>query len=114
MRKNTEPATIAKAILDKWALCQFFEDDVGYYPYHKDKEDQLEELTTLLKDVLKPILKTDKNMESLQESHDLLLTNLKNLVKCIRNFELGDFGPLMDEIFDSEHAIKKAKKFRKI
>jgi hypothetical protein len=46
---------------------------------------------------------------TLQESHDLLLRNLKDMVKCIRNFELGDFSPIMDEIFDSEHAIKEAE-----
>ena len=45
----------------------------------------------------------------IQESHELLLKNLKDLVKCIRNGELGDFSPLMDEIFDSEHAIKEAE-----
>lgn len=50
---------------------------------------------------------------TLQESHDYLLANLSSLIKCIRNFELGDYSPLMDEIFDSEDAIKEAKKFKK-
>lgn len=45
----------------------------------------------------------------LKESHELLLKNLKDLIKCIRDGELGDYSPLMDEIFDSEHAIKEAE-----
>ena len=35
------------------------------------------------------------------------------MVKCIRNFELGDYSPLMDEIFESEHAIELAKPLAK-
>lgn len=53
------------------------------------------------------------NEKSLQESHDLLLKNLTAIVRCIKNFELGDYSPLMDEIFDSEHAIKLAKPLSK-
>lgn len=37
-----------------------------------------------------------------------LAANLNGLVACIRNFELGDYSPLMDEIFDSEAALKDA------
>lgn len=48
-------------------------------------------------------------MVKLKESHELLLKNLKDLIKCIRAGELGDYSPLMDEIFDSEHAIKEAE-----
>lgn len=49
----------------------------------------------------------------LKESHEHLLKNLKDLVKCIRNGELGDYSPLMDEIFDSEHAIKEAEELKR-
>lgn len=52
-------------------------------------------------------------VKTLQESHDYLLSNLQDLIKCIRNFELGDYSPLMDEIFDSEDAIKQGRKFKK-
>jgi len=38
-----------------------------------------------------------------------LLTPLKDLVRCIRAGQLGDFSPLMDEIFDAEHAIRMAE-----
>jgi hypothetical protein len=38
-----------------------------------------------------------------------LLHQLKDLVRCIREFQLGDYSPLMDEIFDSEAAIKDAE-----
>ena len=55
----------------------------------------------------------NKNQKNLQKSHDLLLENLKAIIKCIRNFELGDYSPLMDEIFDSEHAIKLAQPLSK-
>lgn len=52
-------------------------------------------------------------VNNLQQSHDYLLLNLKDLIKCIRNFELGDYSPLMDEIFDSEDSIEKAEKYKK-
>ena len=42
--------------------------------------------------------------------HVDLLTPLKDLVRCIRDFQLGDYSPLMDEIFDAEHAIRMAEK----
>lgn len=51
--------------------------------------------------------------KELLESHNRLLRELKDLIKCIRNFELGDFSPLMDEIFESEDAIEKAEKLLK-
>lgn len=38
-----------------------------------------------------------------------VLKQLKELVRCIRNNELGDYSPLMDEIFDSEAAIRDAE-----
>lgn len=38
-----------------------------------------------------------------------LLVQLKDLVRCIREFQLGDYSPLMDEIFDSEAAIRDAE-----
>ena len=41
--------------------------------------------------------------------HVDLLTPLKDLVRCIRDGQLGDFSPLMDEIFDAEHAIRMAE-----
>jgi len=53
------------------------------------------------------------SLVKLKESHELLLRNLKDLVKCIRGGELGDYSPLMDEIFDSEHAIKEAEELLK-
>jgi hypothetical protein len=39
-----------------------------------------------------------------------VLHQLKELVRCIREFQLGDYSPLMDEIFDSEAAIKEAER----
>lgn len=41
----------------------------------------------------------------------LLLVNLTDLVRCIRGFKLGDYSALMDEIFDSEDAIKQANRY---
>lgn len=38
-----------------------------------------------------------------------VLLQLKELVRCIREFQLGDYSPLMDEIFDSEVAIREAE-----
>jgi len=32
---------------------------------------------------------------------------LHDLVWCIRDWQLGDYSPLMDEIFDAEAALKK-------
>jgi len=34
---------------------------------------------------------------------------LHDLIRCIRDFQLGDYSPLMDEIFDGEYALRKAK-----
>lgn len=45
---------------------------------------------------------------SLTASHHRLLTELEGLVSRIREHKLGDFSPLMDEIFDSEDAISQA------
>lgn len=41
-----------------------------------------------------------------------VLRQLKEMVRCIRDHQLGDCSPLMDEIFDSEDAIKQAEKTR--
>jgi hypothetical protein len=38
-----------------------------------------------------------------------LLTPLKDLVRVIRNFEVGGYSPIMDELFDAEHAIRVAE-----
>ena len=35
-----------------------------------------------------------------------LLQPLKALVRVIRNFEVGDYSPIMDELFDAEEAIE--------
>lgn len=48
---------------------------------------------------------------NLQESHDALAYELRQLIKCIRDGELVDYSPLMDEIFDSEHALEQAETF---
>jgi hypothetical protein len=50
-----------------------------------------------------------QDLIKLQESHDRLYWELHDLIKCIRDFQLGDYSPLMDEIFDSEHALKLGK-----
>jgi hypothetical protein len=39
-----------------------------------------------------------------------LYEELKGLVACLRNFELGDYSPLMDEIFDSEYVVELYEK----
>lgn len=41
-------------------------------------------------------------------SADCLAGNLRDLLACIQNGALGDYLPLMDELFDSEVALKKA------
>ena len=41
--------------------------------------------------------------------HVTMYKALKDLVKVIRNFEVGDYSPIMDELFDAEDAIKKAE-----
>ena len=41
--------------------------------------------------------------------HVDLLGPLKDLVNVIRNFEVGDYSPIMDELFDAEHAIRLAE-----
>ncbi len=51
--------------------------------------------------------------QAILDSHERVCIELEGMVKCIRNFELGDFSPLMDEIFDSENALKLAKPYRK-
>jgi hypothetical protein len=43
----------------------------------------------------------------LSNKEAVLLDCAKDLVLCIRNFELGDYSPLMDELFDIESAIRK-------
>lgn len=47
--------------------------------------------------------------ERLDSAAPELLFQLKQLVRCIREQQLGDYSPLMDEIFDSEHAIQLAE-----
>jgi hypothetical protein len=42
--------------------------------------------------------------------HVDLLTPLKDLVHVIRDFQCGDYSPIMDEIFDAEHAIALAER----
>lgn len=39
-----------------------------------------------------------------------LITPLKDLVRVIRNFECGDYSPIMDELFDAEEAIERGSK----
>ena len=38
------------------------------------------------------------------------ISPLKDLVKVIRNFECGDYSPIMDELFDAEEAIEQVRK----
>lgn len=52
-------------------------------------------------------------MNKLQISHDRLYWELHDIVKCIRDGQLGDYSPLMDEIFDSEDAMLKSREFLK-
>jgi hypothetical protein len=33
---------------------------------------------------------------------------LIDLVRVIRDFQCGDYSPIMDEVFDAEHAIRMA------
>lgn len=37
-----------------------------------------------------------------------LFRELDDLLYCIEDFQLGDYSPLMDEVFDSRHALEKA------
>ena len=41
--------------------------------------------------------------------NDDFLKPLKDLVKVIRKFEVGDYSPIMDELFDAEEAIRLAE-----
>jgi hypothetical protein len=50
--------------------------------------------------------KQEKLIDTLKLSRDCL----SDLVHCIRDFQLGDYSPLMDEIFEAEHAISEADK----
>ncbi len=52
----------------------------------------------------------DPDILASRTKHVDLLTPLKDLVRCIRDFQLGDYSPLYDEIFDAEHAIRMAEK----
>lgn len=55
---------------------------------------------------------TDKEWKAyvaLMISAPNLLAQLEDLVRCIREGQLGDYSPLMDEIFDSEYAIRQAE-----
>ena len=42
-----------------------------------------------------------------------LLEPLKDLVRVLRNFEVGDYSPIMDELFDAESAIRIAENKQK-
>jgi hypothetical protein len=55
-----------------------------------------------------PAIKTPHGNDHGIEIVDLL-TPLKDLVKVIRNFECGDYSPIMDELFDAESAIRLAE-----
>ena len=56
---------------------------------------------------------TDKQIRDLIKSHDNLLQCEQDWVKCIRRFDMGDYSPVMDELFDSENFIKEAVKLKK-
>jgi hypothetical protein len=43
----------------------------------------------------------------LHESAELLFRNLDDLLFCVEDWQLGDYSPLMDEIFDSRHALEE-------
>ena len=49
-----------------------------------------------------------RGMENPEETIKSLAEELLGLVACLRAGEMGDYSPLMDEIFDSEHALRKA------
>lgn len=53
----------------------------------------------------------EKANASLFRSAPELLASLKAMVKCLRSKQLGDYSPLMDEIFDAENAIEDAESF---
>lgn len=53
---------------------------------------------------------TAKQRERVADALGMVLNNLKDTIKCIRRGDLGDYSPMMDEVFDSEHAIKQAEK----
>lgn len=51
-----------------------------------------------------------KNTARMMSAAPALFIALRDLVKCIRKGELGDYSPLMDEIFDAEAALAIAAK----
>ena len=44
----------------------------------------------------------------LHASAEHLFRELDDLLYCIEDFQLGDYSPLMDEVFDSRSALKEA------
>jgi hypothetical protein len=44
------------------------------------------------------------------QANDQVYKNLKNMVRVLRRGDMGYISPIMDEIFDSEHAIKQFEK----
>lgn len=55
------------------------------------------------------IERPNDNSDSVPIKHVNLLDPLDNLVRVIRNMECGDYSPIMDELFDAEHAIRLAR-----
>jgi hypothetical protein len=60
--------------------------------------------------VVCPTCKAPAVNESSRIKHVDLLTPLEELVRVIKEFRCGDYSPIMDEVFDAEHAIRLAKK----
>jgi hypothetical protein len=49
-----------------------------------------------------------RRIEKLEEEKASLGGNLDDLLFCVEDFQLGDYSPLMDEVFDSRHALEQA------
>lgn len=49
-----------------------------------------------------------RQIEKLEKEKASLGGNLDDLLFCIEDFQLGDYSPLMDEVFDSRYALDQA------
>lgn len=48
------------------------------------------------------------NFCKLHAAAEHLFRELDDLLYCIEDFQLGDYSPLMDEVFDSRHVLEQA------
>ena len=58
---------------------------------------------------LVPLARTlECELNAVTKQRDELFKQLDDLLYCIEDFQLGDYSPLMDEVFDSRHALEES------